>query len=56
MLHIIYRIKESDTMIKIFIDGSAGTTGLKIYERISSRNNIELIRLAEDERKDPKDC
>ena len=39
-------------MYKIFIDGSAGTTGLKIVDRLSSRNDIELIRLPEDLRKD----
>ena len=38
---------------KIFIDGSAGTTGLRIYERIGGRTDIELIRLPEEERKDP---
>ena len=37
---------------KIFIDGSAGTTGLDIYRRISGREDIELITLAEEERKD----
>lgn len=39
-------------MTKIFIDGSAGTTGLRIYERLESRNDIELIRLSEENRKD----
>ena len=38
-------------MTKIFIDGSAGTTGLRIYERLESRNDIELIRLSEENRK-----
>lgn len=37
---------------KIFIDGSAGTTGLDIFRRISGREDIELITLAEEERKD----
>ncbi|MBE7047225.1 MAG: N-acetyl-gamma-glutamyl-phosphate reductase [Ruminococcaceae bacterium] len=39
-------------MKKIFIDGSAGTTGLRIYERLSQRDDIELIILSEDKRKD----
>ncbi len=41
-------------MKKIFIDGSAGTTGLRIFERLSSRNDIELITLPDDKRKDPE--
>ena len=41
-------------MTKVFIDGSAGTTGLRIEERISSRQDINLIKLADDVRKDPE--
>ena len=37
---------------KIFIDGRAGTTGLRIYERLEKREDIELITLSDDERKD----
>ena len=40
-------------MTELFIDGSAGTTGLRIYERLEGRNDIHLIRLPEDRRKDP---
>ena len=39
-------------MKKIFIDGSAGTTGLRIYERLNSRNDIQLLTLTEETRKD----
>ncbi|MBQ9745355.1 MAG: N-acetyl-gamma-glutamyl-phosphate reductase [Clostridia bacterium] len=37
---------------RIFIDGSAGTTGLDIFRRISGREDIELITLPEEQRKD----
>ena len=36
---------------KVFIDGKSGTTGLKIYERLSGREDISLITLSEEERK-----
>ena len=39
-------------MYNVFIDGSAGTTGLKIVERLSSRKDLSLIILPEDLRKD----
>ncbi|MBR1970995.1 MAG: N-acetyl-gamma-glutamyl-phosphate reductase, partial [Clostridia bacterium] len=38
-------------MAKIFIDGSAGTTGLKIYERLSTRKDLELLILDDNLRK-----
>lgn len=41
-------------MKKVFIDGKAGTTGLRIYERLESRDDIELLLLSDDERKDPE--
>ena len=41
-------------MKRIFIDGSAGTTGLRIYERLSSRSDLSLIVLPEELRKDTR--
>ena len=39
-------------MMNVFIDGSAGTTGLRIRERLKSRGDIALITLDEARRKD----
>lgn len=38
---------------KVFIDGSAGTTGLRIADRLAQREDITLITLPEETRKDP---
>ena len=38
--------------MNIFIDGSAGTTGLRIADRLAARQDISLIRLPEELRKD----
>ena len=40
-------------MKTIFIDGSAGTTGLRIHERLSARGDIRLLEIPEAQRKDP---
>lgn len=39
-------------MTKVFIDGSQGTTGLKIFDRLKTRTDIKLITLPENLRKD----
>jgi len=40
-------------MTKVFIDGSAGTTGLRIADRLALRQDISLLTLKEEVRKDP---
>ena len=39
-------------MIKVFIDGKEGTTGLRIFDRLSERDDLALITLPEKRRKD----
>lgn len=39
---------------KVFIDGEVGTTGLQISARLECRDDLQLLRLTDDVRKDPK--
>ncbi len=41
-------------MKTVFIDGSAGTTGLRIYDRLSTRPELQLVTLPDAVRKDPE--
>ena len=41
-------------MKKVFIDGSAGTTGLRIAERLAGRKDIQILTLTGEKRKDPQ--
>ena len=34
---------------KVYIDGKEGTTGLQIYDRLSGRDDIELLLIDEEE-------
>ena len=40
-------------MTKVFIDGSAGTTGLRIADRLAGRADLQILTLTGDARKDP---
>ena len=42
-------------MTKVFIDGQAGTTGLRIKDRLLKRDDIELLIIDEDKRKDKEE-
>ena len=37
---------------KVYVDGQAGTTGLQIYDRLLTRDDIEILRIPEEKRKD----
>lgn len=37
---------------KVFVDGQEGTTGLKIFEYLSQRSDVEVLRIEEAKRKD----
>lgn len=41
--------------IKVFIDGGEGTTGLKILERFNDRDDIELLEIHDDLRKNKQE-
>lgn len=40
-------------MKRVFIDGSSGTTGLRIHQRLAGRGDIQLVSLPEERKKDP---
>ena len=39
--------------VKVYIDGSEGTTGLRIFERFATRDDIEVIKIDPELRNDP---
>lgn len=42
-------------MVSVFICGSNGTTGLRLGERLASRQDIQLVQIDEERRKDPRE-
>ncbi|MEX2327835.1 MAG: N-acetyl-gamma-glutamyl-phosphate reductase, partial [Pseudomonadales bacterium] len=41
-------------MHKIFIDGQAGTTGIKIHQYLEGRDDLEILEIAAPDRKDER--
>ena len=50
---VLRAVEGQSSMISVFIDGSSGTTGLRIRERLAERPDIRLIQLDEAHRKNP---
>ncbi len=46
------RPSEIEMTTKVFVDGQEGTTGLKIFEYLSERRDVEVLRIEEALRKD----
>jgi N-acetyl-gamma-glutamyl-phosphate reductase len=44
---------EQTMKIKVFVDGQEGTTGLEINQRLAQREDIEILNIAPEKRKDP---
>ncbi len=38
----------------VFVDGQEGTTGLKIHERLATRDDLEILRIDPEHRKEPQ--
>lgn len=47
-------LKGEKMQYKIFVDGQFGTTGLKIDEMLSGRNELQVLRIAEKDKKRPE--
>jgi N-acetyl-gamma-glutamyl-phosphate reductase len=48
----IQQASEIEMSTKVFVDGQEGTTGLKIFEYLSQRDDVEILRIDEAKRKD----
>lgn len=56
ILHwVIFPWEKEFMKVKVYIDGSEGTTGLRINERFEGRDDIELLKISSELRKDPEE-
>ena len=51
---LLILVRDSVMKYKIFVDGQEGTTGLRIYERLSKHSGIALLKIEPEKRKDPE--